>query len=123
MITLINRSNRIKRIHLIKELEKYPLFTLKDLKEIINKGNEYSKLVLHRLKKDNLIFKIERNKYTIHNDPLIFLSSIVWPSYISCWTALRYYNLTEQLPQVFFVVTTRSRMNRHINYNNVKIVL
>lgn len=122
MITLINRKSKIiSKLYLIRELEKYPLFTLKDLKDITNKDEKYCKLLLYRLRKDKLIFKIEKNKYTLHYEPLIFSSRLVWPAYISCWSAIRFYNLTEQLPQGIFVVTTRSRLNRNIKFNNIKI--
>ena len=112
----------MKRISLIKRLEKYPIFTLKTVSEIIEKERNYSKLVVYRLKKDKLIYEIEKNKYTLNKDPLIIASNIIWPSYISGWSALRYYNLTEQLPQAVNVITTRARKKRKINFNNTKII-
>jgi len=104
----------MKNVIIINELKKYPVFNLKILRDIIEKDSNYSKLVVYRLKKNNLIFEIERNKYTVNKDPLIISSNIIWPSYISCWSALRYYNLTEQLPQNVFVLTTRSRKKKEI---------
>ena len=112
----------MKRISLIKRLEKYPIFTLKTVSEIIEKERNYSKLVIYRLKKYKLIYEIEKNKYTLNKDPLIIASNIIWPSYISGWSALRYYNLTEQLPQAVNVITTRARKKRKINFNNTKII-
>src|SRR3989338_3035080 len=90
---------KVKKIELIKELEKYPVFNLKTAREIIEKDSNYSKLVVHRLNKEGLIFEIEKNKYTTKKDPILISSSIIWLCYISGWSALRYYNLTEQLPQ------------------------
>ncbi|MBU3906786.1 MAG: hypothetical protein KKA64_00890 [Nanoarchaeota archaeon] len=112
----------MKKIELMNELNKYPVFTLKTVKEIIGKNREYAKLVVYRLKKEKLIFEIERNKYTSQKDPIAVISSIIWPSYISCWSALRYYNLTEQLPEIFFVITTRAKKKRIIEFGNIKIV-
>lgn len=112
----------MKRIGLIRELEKYPVFTLKKVKEITGKDSSYAKLLVYRLKKDNLLFSIEKNKYTIKKEPLIVASNMIWPSYISCWSALRYHNLTEQLPQAIFVVTTRARKEREVTFNNIKII-
>lgn len=112
----------MKRIVLINELEKYPVFTLKTVGEIIGKDRDYAKLVVYRLKKDKLIFEIEKNKYTLQKDPLVVASNIIWPSYISCWSALRYYNLTEQLPQIISVMTTRVRRKREIRFNNTRIL-
>lgn len=112
----------MKKLELIRELEKYPVLSLKTVKEVIKKNNEYAKLVVYRLKKEKLIFKIEKNRYTLQKDPLAVASNIIWPSYVSCWPALRYYNLTEQLPRVIFVITTRARKNREVNFNNSKII-
>ena len=86
----------MKKLELIRELEKYPVLSLKNVKEAIKKGNEYAKLVVYRLKKEKLIFEIEKNRYALQKDPFIVASNITWPSYISCWPALRYYNLITQ---------------------------
>lgn len=112
----------MKKIALIRELERFPIFNLKILKEIIGKKNNYAKLVVHRLKKEKLIFEIEKNKFSIWRDSFIVASNIVWPSYISCWSALRYHNLTEQLTQSIFIITTRARKKKVINFNNTQIV-
>ena len=112
----------MKKINLVKELEKYAVFNLKILKEIIEKDRHYAKLVIYRLKKEGLIFEIEKNKYSVNKNPLIVASNIIWPCYISFWTALRYYNLTEQLPHIISVITTRARKKMKIDYGNTKII-
>ena len=112
----------MKKIDLIKELEKYPVFNLKILREIINKDRNYAKIVIYRLKKDNLIFEIEKDKYTTLKEAIVVASNLIWPSYLSCWTALRYYNLTEQLPKNIFVITTKSRKKRTLEFNNSQII-
>ncbi len=111
----------MKKINLIRELEKYPVFNLKIVKGIIEKDSNYAKLVVHRLNKEGFVSEIEKNKYTTKNDPFVIASNIIWPSYISCWSALRYYNLTEQLPQTISVITTRTRKKREITFQNTKI--
>lgn len=112
----------MKKLELIRELEKYPVLNLKIVKGIIKKNKKYAKLVVYRLKKEKLLFEIEKNKYTLQKDPLGIASNITWPSYVSCWPALRYYNLTEQLPQVIFVITTRARKNREVSFSNSRII-
>lgn len=112
----------MKRLSLLKELEKHPVFNLKTVKETIGKNSNYAKLVIYRLKKDGHVFEIEKNKYTTKKDPVLVASNIIWPCYISCWSALRYYNLTEQLPQNIHVITTRTRKKRQISFNNTKII-
>ena len=112
----------MKRINLIRKLERYTVFNLKTLKQIIEKDNNYAKLVLYRLKNDKLIFEIEKNKYTVNKDPNIVASNIIWPCYISFWSALRYYNITEQLPHIINVITTRTRKKKEINFRGTKII-
>jgi len=99
----------VKTMNLIKILENYPLFRENDVAKIVNKKPEYVKTLLYRLKEKKIIYRIERGKYTCHDDVLLFASYVCVPSYISLWTAIRYYNLTEQLPKTIFVIVPKSR--------------
>ena len=112
---------KTNKIRILKELEKYPVFTTKTIRDIIGKERKYSNLILYRLKKARLILELERNKYTTHEDPWIVASHIVWPSYISGWAALQYHHLTEQLPWQIDVITTRQKKKREIKFANAKI--
>jgi len=109
----------MKTIELLKILKDYPLFTENDVAKIVDKRPEYIKTLLYRIRKQKLIYRIERGKYTIHNDCLIFASYVCAPSYISLWTALRYYNLTEQLPKTIFVMVPRPR--KSLKFQNIEI--
>ncbi len=111
----------MKKIELLKELEKYPVFNIKKIRDISGKDSNYAKLLVYRLKKDNLIYEIEKNKYTLQNDIFVIASRLIWPSYISLWSALNYNKLTEQIPQVISIITIKRRKNRNIIFNNVKI--
>lgn len=108
----------VNRIFLLKKLEKYPVFGVRIVSNIINKDKTYSKLYLYRLKKAGLVFELERDKYSLHADPLLVASHMVWPCYISSWAAIRHYNLTEQLPTHIQVITTRSKKRRKIQFEN-----
>jgi len=112
----------MEKILLVRQLEKYPVFNLKKIGEITGKTKGYAKLLVYRLKKKGIITEIEKNKFTTNNDPMVIASNMIWPSYISCWSALRYYNLTEQLPQDIFVITTKTRKKRIVKFNNIKII-
>ncbi len=90
-------------------LKKQPVFTPKVVEDYIQKSRKYTNLFLHRLHEQNLIYSIEKGKYTLYNDPFLIASRIIWPSYISCWSALNYHKITEQVPQTITVLTTRSR--------------
>lgn len=110
------------KIRLLKELGRYVVFNNKIVREITGKERDYVRLMIYRLKKENHITEIEKNKYTTHKDPLLIASNMVWPSYLSCWTALRYHSLTEQLPTTIFVITTRARKRYMVRFNNTEIV-
>lgn len=112
----------MQAIKILKQLEKYPIFNNKKIREILHCNRNYAKLYLHRLAKKELIFKIERDKYTLAQDALIIASHLVWPAYFSCWTAFRYYNLTEQLPTTLFVLSPRTRKRQEISFKYNKIL-
>lgn len=84
-------------ITLLDGMRARPVFTVVDAVTEVGKP-EYARLVLHRLVKRGLAARVKRGVYTVHDDPLIFGTHVVYPSYFSLWTALRYYNLTTQLP-------------------------
>lgn len=111
----------MKKLQILRKLEKYPAFGIRELKNITGK-EEYARIIMHRLKKEGLICEIQRNRYTLKDNPLEFASSIVWPSYISCWSALRFYNMTEQLPNDIFVITPRKRKKSVIKFKSAKII-
>jgi len=105
---------------LLEELKKHVIFDRKIVASI-TKDDSYAGLLLHRLKKSGQIMEIERDRYTVHNDAFLIASRISWPSYISAWSALRYHNLTEQLPQAIWVVTPRKRRNTLVLFAGTEI--
>ncbi|MFA5888090.1 MAG: hypothetical protein WC852_05265 [Candidatus Nanoarchaeia archaeon] len=107
----------VNRLYLLKELEKYPVFTSKTIADITGKGKKYANLILFRLKKTGEITMLERDKYTSHKDPMIVATHMSWPSYISGWAALQYHHLTEQLPFCIEVITTRERKRRMLEFS------
>lgn len=109
----------MKKISLLRNLAEYPLFTFNDFIRITKTSPGYAKNRIYRLRKEGLVFKIERGKYTLHDDPMVFSTYIVLPSYISYWTALRYYDLTEQLPREIMIAT--SRVKKDIVFQGVRI--
>jgi len=109
----------MKKIELIRMLEKYPLFTFNEFVRITGNGVKYCRTHIYRLKKEKLIFEIEKGKYTVHENPFLFASLISFPSYISFWTALRFYNLTDQLPIHIMIASKKSR--KEIDFLGTKI--
>lgn len=111
----------MKTLSIIKKLEEYPTFNIDTFANIIDNDKTYAKVYLNRLKKRDVVKQIQRNVYTLQEDPLIIASRIVWPSYISLWAAFRYHNLTEQIPSKISVITTRSKSRENIQIMNTTI--
>ena len=91
----------MKTMQILEKMKKQIVFTPK----MIDKSSQkYANLYLYRLKKQHFIERIEKNLYTTYKDPLLIASMIVWPSYLSCWSSLKFHNLTEQVPHALFVI-------------------
>jgi len=95
----------MKTLDNIEYLKKFPVFSAKTINAKASRG--YINLYLYRLEKRHLIERIKKNLYTIYKDSFLIASRIVWPSYISCWSSLKFHNLTEQVPNAVFVVVPR----------------
>lgn len=105
---------------LMKILERYPLFTQNDVAKLTNKGEKYIRTMLYRLAKKSRIKRVEKGKYTMHEDAMIFASHISKPSYLGLWTAFRYYNWTQQQPFSFFLLSPVSR--KRIKFDNTEMI-
>ena len=112
----------METLQIVKKLQEYPTFNIDTFANIIDKEKTYAKMHLNRLKNRGIVKQIQRNVYTVQEDPMIIASRIIWPSYISLWTALRYYNLTEQIPNKISVITPRSKSCKNIQIMNTTIV-
>lgn len=107
------------KIQLLKKLEEYPLFTMNEFVRITGKSPEYARTMLYRLKKEKLLYRIEKGKYSVHDDPMAFSSYIVIPSYISFWSGLRLHNLTEQLPKDIMIASAKPK--HEIDFQGTRI--
>jgi predicted transcriptional regulator of viral defense system len=112
----------METIQIVKKLEEYPTFNIDIFANIIDNDETYAKVFLNRLKNRGIVKQIQRNVYTVQEDPLIIASRIIWPSYISLWAAFRYHNLTEQIPNKISVITTRSKSRKNIQMMNTTII-
>lgn len=72
---------------------------------------------LLRLKRAGYVCAVEKGKYLtlglqperVLANPLFIATKIAAPGYVSFWSALHYYGLTEQAPRAVFVATTRKK--------------
>lgn len=87
-----------------------PVFTLVDAEQLLDKPRSYIRLYLHRLEKRGLIFRIEKNKYALKKiNPLVIITKLTKPSYISFFFALYLHHLTTQIPMLVQIVSPVSK--------------
>ena len=94
------------------------VFTLEDAVKILDSGNNYASLFLHRCIEKGLIGRIKRGIYYLKKrvNEYEIASNILTPSYVSMVSALAYYGLTTQIPRFVYVISTkRHRPIRGIN--------
>lgn len=100
------------------------LFSASHITKLLGWEKKKAYLTLYNLKNKNIISSLTGGKYILSSmfkvyDPLGVASGILWPSYVSFWTALNFYKFTEQLPGTIFVATTKAK--KEIKFENAKI--
>jgi predicted transcriptional regulator of viral defense system len=99
----------IELLEKLKAMEK-PVFTIQDFSKILGKGQDYTRLYVHRLRQRGLIEDVERGKYAMPmTDPMEIATNMVFPSYVSFLSGLRFHNLTTQLPIMVTVACARQK--------------
>jgi len=93
------------------------VFTLDDATRILAKDKHYSAIFLAR---DKWIKKTIRGIYCTPEASIYEIAtSIISPSYVSLISALRFYNLTEQIPNIVYVVS--KKQHKWIELNGTRI--
>lgn len=99
----------MRTVDLLEELDESPVFTVSDVERIAGINRESARMRVHRLAENGDIMRIERGKYTRYDDATLIASHIVTPSYLSLWSGLRYYDLTQQLPKTTEIIHSRPK--------------
>ena len=89
------------------------VFTLEEAARIINKPKHYTTVFLRR---DRIIKRAANGVYyTPEASNYEIASSVVEPSYVSLISALRFYNITEQIPNTIYVLSTARHKDVYID--------
>jgi len=87
----------------------------------ILEGNQHAvNILLSKLEKKGLILRLERGKYMIIppeawktgeylEEGIVLASSLIYPYYLSFWTALNYYGFTEQPSRTIFIASQKAK--------------
>jgi len=98
------------------------IFTTEDAYEELGEGKA-TRDALDRLVEKGWLERIEKGKYLIvpleagpdrtwSEDAHVLAGHLVSPSMVAYWSALNYWNLTEQVPRITYVQTTARKENR-----------
>ena len=98
------------------------IFRVRDAYQVLGKGKP-TRGTLERLVDKGWLERIEKGKYLIvpleagpdrawTEDAFVVARHLVRPSMVAYWSALHYWNLTEQVPRATYVQTTARKENR-----------
>lgn len=110
------------------EKEGRTAFSLDDAMKILNCSNEVLRKTLHRLTLKGRVQRIKRGYYILvparagyqtswAEHVFSFIDRVLEEYYVGYWTALNYWQMTEQIPRTIFVATRKRR--RDFAYDNV----
>ena len=96
------------------------IFTTRDAERVLRRPNAAVRKILHGLAKRRWLQRLEKGKYLIvplsagsdshyTENELVIAAHLIAPYYVSYWTALSYYGLTEQPARTVYVATPKRR--------------
>jgi predicted transcriptional regulator of viral defense system len=101
------------------------IFTLRDIRKELGCSYAYAKDIAKRLARKKWTVGLRRGTYLIvplsaganpryTEHEFVIGAHLVFPYYIAYWSALNFYNLTEQTPFTVFIATTKRAKSRTI---------
>src|SRR3989338_5617346 len=88
---------------------RFVLFTVKDVCQILSMKKTKVYNLLKALKKKGAIKKFGVYFSFADADEFVIGPMLHFPSYLSLWSALQYYGLSDQMPKKIFLITTKYR--------------
>jgi len=85
------------------------VFTLNDILKVTGLSRNVAYVYVNRMLKSNLLYRVERGKFTVYNDPFLVSTQLIYPSYISFFTALFLHGKTMQTVNEIFVASSKRR--------------
>lgn len=125
-------SNELKLLFTVEE-EGKTAFSINDAKRILGTSKASVWNVIYRLKAKRRIEKIEKGKYLLipakagyegkwSEIPFLIVPNIVDIYYISFWSALNFWGMTEQVPHTVFVAITKRKRDVEYGLTTFKFV-
>src|SRR4030043_18919 len=94
------------------------VFGIRDLCLLFDVDKTKAYNIVKAMKKKQLIRNVGKGKLAFRDaDDLVVASALNWPSYVSFWSALSYYGLSDQMPRKIYSATTKySKQIRNFKY-------
>ncbi len=107
------------------------VFTAKDAKEILQTTNSSAMNILMNLVRKRRLQRIEKGKYLLIPDkagvnrhwaeePWAVVPHLVDEYYVGFWTAMNYWDMTEQIPYTVFVATRKQKKKSSLEFGDQK---
>jgi len=129
----LNNRVKLSANYIIKSLfeQEYYYFTVRELAGLLQIPVKKAYAIVPGLERKGFIRTVEKGKYLllgfeperVLSNPFFIASRIVYPSYVSFWSALNYYGFTEQVPRMVFLASTRKKQEVEFNGFRFRYVL
>jgi len=106
----------------ILEKKEKAIFTMNEFAKLFQLKKEVASVYLYRMVKKGLLIKIEKNKFSLTNDPFIIASQITFPCYLSLTSALYLHNIMPQIPDIIEVITSRQKKSLYNNLVKIRFI-
>lgn len=112
-------AEKLTPVYIAQELQRRDLFyfTPSLLSDLFELRRRQAYRLINRLRGEGLVAEVEKGKFLLLGlqpervlaNPLFIGSQLISPSYVSYWSALHFYGLTEQVSLTVFVATTKKK--------------
>ena len=112
----------MRALEVIEFARNRPLITGNDLSKEFNVSRSYALIFLERLFKKGFIERVEKGRYTCISDAIVIANHIIYPSYISFFTAASIKGYTEQIPRTIQLATTFHKRDITFHENVIQFI-
>jgi len=126
----VNNNQKLTTSYIMRHLHEGDLyyFSPATLAALLDVPRAKAYDILRRLKAEGLVRPVESGKYLllgfqperVLSNPFFIATRLAHPAYVSFWSAIHFYGLTEQVPRTVFVATTRRQ--RPLDFNGSSFV-
>ena len=113
------------------EMKKMSIITFNDIRNILKGTDSAIWNVIEGLKKKKRLQEIENGKYLLvparsgpdgnwSEDPWLIVPQLIDEYYVAFWTAMSFWDMTEQIPYTIFVATPKRKKKRILKFGNQK---